>query len=178
MRLAGVVAAVVLLSSCSTSDVASSSPSPASRAPISPLPAPSPLASPPSPSPTPTPNTLVFPSPSPLPIGTALARQALAPGKVLPIAALCSYKLLATADGNVIPTFCRAGAINALAWRWYVPVSPNVMSLGPGATSQAVTAAMCGDGKNYHATLVEEQYAYELSATYYGWKFATEPSCR
>ena len=59
-----------------------------------------------------------------------------------------------------------------------MPVSPNVMSLGPGATFQAVTAAMCGDGKNYHATFVEEQYAYELSATYYGWKFATEPNCR
>ena len=59
-----------------------------------------------------------------------------------------------------------------------MPVSPNVMSLGPGATFQAVTAAMCSNGKDYHATFVEEQYAYEISAAYYGWKFATEPNCR
>lgn len=104
-----------------------------------------------------------------------MARQVLAPAGVPPIAGLCSYKLLSTADGNVLPTFCRSGAINVLAWRWYVPISSNVMSLGRSATLQAVRTAMCRDGKNYHATNVEKRYAYEISAAYYGWRFATDP---
>ena len=102
----------------------------------------------------------------------------LAPAKVLPIAALCSYKLTTTADGNFRPTFCRAGAINVLAWRAYAQVSSNVMSLGRGATFQAVHDATCRDMSAHHATFEEESYAVEISAAYFGWKFATEPNCR
>jgi len=132
----------------------------------------------PSPTPSPVPSPLVFPSPSPLPAGTPVMRQVLAPAKVLPIAALCSYKLTATADGNFWPTLCRGGAINVLAWRKYVSISPNLLSAGRTATFEAVRAATCRDDTAYHATFVEEEYAYEMASAYYGWKFATEPNCR
>jgi hypothetical protein len=132
-----------------------------------------------SPIPTPIPSPLVFPSPTPLPVGTPVTRQVLAPAKVLPLAALCSYKVYVTADGNYNPTFCRGGAINVVAWRAYAPLGVNVMSLGRGATRQVIQSAMCRDmAKTDHATLPEEQYAYELSAAYYGWTFLPEPSCR
>jgi hypothetical protein len=121
---------------------------------------------------------MVFPSPTPLPIGTPVRRQILAPAKMLPVAALCSYKLTATADGNYTPLFCRGGALNVLAWRAYVQIGPNVMSLGRSATLQAVSTAMCLDMTRFHATLPEEGYAYEISAAYYAWKFSPEPSCR
>ena len=107
-----------------------------------------------------------------------MPRQVLAPAKVLPAAALCSYETQATADGNVTPIFCRGGAINVQAWTFYAPISSNVMALGRGATRTAVTAAMCLDMKNFHATLDEEGYAYEISAAYYGWTFSPEPDCR
>jgi hypothetical protein len=108
-----------------------------------------------------------------------VTRQVLTPAKVLPIAPLCSYKVYVTADGNYNPTFCRSGTINVVAWRAYVPLGVNVMSLGRGATLNAIQSAMCRDmAKSNHATLQEEQYAYELSAAYYGWTFLPEPSCR
>ena len=102
-------------------------------------------------------------------------RQVLAPAKVLPIAALCSHKVLTTADGNFTPIFCRTGAINVLAWRAYVQIGPQVMSLSRGATLLEVEKAMCRDGKLLHNTLPESEYVYEISAAYYGWKFGTAP---
>jgi hypothetical protein len=52
------------------------------------------------------------------------------------------------------------------------------MSLGRNAGFQAVHDATCRDMRIYHATFEEEKYAYEISAAYYGWTFATEPNCR
>jgi hypothetical protein len=101
----------------------------------------------------------------------------LSPAKGLPIAALCSYKLTTTADGNFRPTFCRGGAINVLAWRSYVPLGVNVMSLGRTATLKDVQAALCRDmRKSDHATAPEEVSAYSLAAAYYGWSFGTDPT--
>jgi hypothetical protein len=132
----------------------------------------------PQPTTTPSPGPVIGPSPTPLPIGTPVQRRVLAPARVLPAAALCSFETQATADGNVTPIFCRGGAINVPAWIFYAPISSNVMSLGRGATRASVTAAMCLDMKNFHATFPEEGYAYELSAAYYGWAFSPEPDCR
>ena len=50
------------------------------------------------------------------------------------------------------------------------------MSLGRSATLDALRTAMCRDSKFWHATRPEEGYGYELSAAYYGWKFATDPT--
>src|SRR6266853_510821 len=170
------LAGVIVISACSNStEVATSSPSADSKAPAA---SPTIAASPspdPSPSPAPSPSPFVFPSPTPLPVGTPVTRQVLAPAKVLPLAALCSYKLLTTADGNYRPLFCRSGAINVLAWRGYIPISSNVMSLGRSTTLSAIKTAMCQDAKFLHATKPEEEYAYDLSTAYYGWRFGTAP---
>jgi hypothetical protein len=50
------------------------------------------------------------------------------------------------------------------------------MSLGRTATLQAIRTAMCLDTKNLHATKPEEGYGYEISAAYYGWQFAIDPT--
>lgn len=171
------VAGIVVLSACSYStEVATSSPSADSTAPRLPTPTTASPSPDPSPSPAPSPSPFVFPSPTPLPVGTPVTRQVLAPAKVLPLAALCSYRLLTTADGNYRPLFCRSGAINALAWKGYVPISSNVMSLGRSTTLSALRAAMCRDTKFLHATKPEEEYGYELSAAYYAWKFTPDPT--
>ncbi len=175
MRWAGAAAAAVMFISCtSSSPVAGSSPRASSQPSASPALAASPSPNP-SPSSEPSPIPLVFPSPKPLPVGTAVSRQVLAPAKVLPIAHLCSYKLTTTADGNFTPTFCRGGAINVQAWRAYVQIGRNVMSLSRSATLLQVEKAMCRDGKYLHATRPELIYAYQISAAYYGWKFGTAP---
>jgi hypothetical protein len=171
LREIAAIAGLVVLGACSSSSpIASSSFSPDSSASTSPT-----LVASPVPSPSPSPSPFILPTPSPLPIGTSVQRQVLAPAKVLPVGGLCSQTLLHTTDGNVRPQFCRSGAVNVLAWRFYVPISSNVMSLGRSATLQNVKAAFCRDGSSYRPTVVEETYAYELSAAYYGWHFATDP---
>ncbi|HZK75265.1 MAG TPA: hypothetical protein VFD88_14860 [Clostridia bacterium] len=72
--------------------------------------------------------------------------------------------------------FCRSGAINVLAWRAYIQISPNVLALGGSATITAIRTALCRDGKLDHATNPEERDGYEIAAAYYGWKFATDPT--
>jgi hypothetical protein len=94
---------------------------------------------------------------------------------MLPIARLCQLRLTTTADGNYTPTLCRGGAINVLAWRAYVGIAPSVMSLSRSATLLDVEQAMCRDGKSRHDTNPELEYAYRLSAAYYGWKFGVAP---
>ena len=168
MRWTVVLAAAVVMIGCaSSSPVAVSSPSAS----------PQPAATPPvaaSPSPGPRTEPLIVPNP-PLPIGKPVSRQVLAPAKVLPTARLCQYRLTYTADGNFIPLFCRGGALNVLAWRAYVQIGPNVMSLSRSATLIQVETAMCRDGKLLHATAPEKEYAYDISSAYYGWKFGDAP---
>jgi hypothetical protein len=159
-------AAVVLMSCTSSSPVAVSSPSASSL----------PVATPPAASPSAglTTQPLIVPGP-PLPVGKPVAREVLAPATVLPIARLCQLRLTTTADGNYTPTLCRGAAINVLAWRAYVGIAPSVMSLSRSATMVEVEQAMCRDGKSRHDTNPELEYAYGLSAAYYGWKFGDAP---
>jgi hypothetical protein len=105
-----------------------------------------------------------------------VTRQVLAPAKELPLVALCSYKVITTADGNYQPLFCRSGAINVVAWKGYVQIGPNVMSLNRSSTLLEIERAMCRDAKYLHATKPEAGYAYEISAAYHGWKFGAEIS--
>jgi len=171
-----VVASIAFLSACSSSpEVATSSPGATAQPLASPLEAASPSPDP-TPSLDPSPKPIVFASPTAGPEGTPVTRQVLAPAKVLPIAALCSHKVLTTVDGNYTPTFCQGLAINVVAWKAYVPLGVNVMSLGRGATFKDVTAALCRDlSKSNHATRTEESEAYWLAAAYYGWRFPTAP---
>jgi hypothetical protein len=96
----------------------------------------------------------------------------------MPAVDLCSADLVYTANGNVYPRLCQGGSVNVPAWRFYVPISSNLMSLGRDATADQVHTAMCSDQSEYHATYVEESSAYELAAAYFGWSFASEPNCR
>ena len=177
LRDIAAASAFVVLSACSGSmEVATSSPTADSKAPSpSPIAAPSP--SPDStPSPDPSPSPFVFPSPTPLPIGTPVTRHVLAPAKELPVVALCSYRVITTADGNYRPLFCRSGAINVVAWKGYVLIGPHVMSLSRSSPLLEVERAMCLDSKYLHATKPEAYYAYEISAAYHGWKFEADIS--
>jgi hypothetical protein len=130
-----------------------------------------------SPSPSP-PQVSPVASPSPPPTGSPVPRQVLAPAKVMPAVDLCSADLVHTANGNVYPLLCQGGAVNMPAWKFYVQVSSNVLSLGRDATLDQVHTALCADQSQYHATYVEESSAYELAAAYYGWSFTPEPNCR
>jgi hypothetical protein len=168
MKRAGVLAAAILLIGCSSSQPLATT----STSPSSPAPAASPAAPSPSPNAESSPTPLALSSPVPLPIGTPVARRVLAPATELPVAALCSYRVYATADGNFRPLFCHGGAINVLAWKGYIQIGPNVMSLRRGSTLLEVEAAMYRDGKYLHATKPEAGYSYEISAAYHGWKFA------
>jgi hypothetical protein len=131
-----------------------------------------------SPTPSPSPEVSPLPSPNPPPTGSPVPRQVLAPAKAMPAVDLCSADLVQTANGNVYPLLCQGGAVNVPAWKFYVQVSSNVLSLGRDATLDQVRAALCADQSQYHATYVEESSAYELAAAYYGWNFTPEPNCR
>ncbi len=144
---AGSVAVAAMLSSCSWS-----SPSAIARSP-SPVSSASPVA-----------------SPSPV------ARQVLPPAKSLPVVALCAQPLATDQTGNAGPLLCSDGGLNVLAWRFYAPLAPKVLSAGPAASLKAAEAAVCGDVITKHATVLEELSAYDLAAAYYGWSFSTDPT--
>ena len=122
------------------------------------------------------------PSPSPGPVGTPVAAEVLAPAKVMPAVALCTTPVQVYQDGNAGPLFCRSGAINVAAWRWFENLRPAVMAAGPGLTASGQEAALCAkNGDNM--TNPELDSAYRLAATYYGWKpidiesFLVNPVC-
>jgi hypothetical protein len=63
-----------------------------------------------------------------------------------------------------------------LAWTYYAPLAPRVMSAGATATVPLVQAALCGDVNASHAAVLAELSAYDLAAAYYGWSFNTDPT--
>ncbi len=126
--------------------------------------------------PSPSPISIPVPSPTPPPVGTPVARQALPPATELPLAGLCSDPGLNTADGNFQPLFCRDGSINVVAWRFYAPITPNLLAAGRAATAGQVSAAIRADGK-YHPTAPEDLSAYDLASAYYGWTFPHSVVC-
>jgi hypothetical protein len=99
--------------------------------------------------------------------------QVLSPARELPAVPLCSVAPVRTANGNVWPLFCRGGAINVQAWRFYAGLTPSVLAAGSKATSSEAYAALCRDA---YVTNVEREYGFELAAAYYGWKFSLDPT--
>jgi ABC-type lipoprotein export system ATPase subunit len=100
------------------------------------------------------------------------ARQVLAPASVPPSVDECSQQLTFAVDGNAGPISCSNGTLNVVAWRYFAQDKHSVMSLGPYATPVQVSDALCADG----STIPIETSAYQLSALYYGWSFAEDPS--
>ncbi len=150
MRGASLIVAALFVSACSTAHSTAIVQSPAST--------PSPAA-----------------SPSPVESPSLVARQALPPARSLPIVALCTQSLTVAQDGNAGPLLCANGSLNVSAWKFFAPLSPNLLSAGPGVSEQAVESALCADVRA-HATYPQERSAYELAAAYYGWSFTPDPT--
>lgn len=79
-------------------------------------------------------------------------------------------------DGTAGPLICSNGGLNVLAWKFFVPLTPRVLSAGPIVSLTNLQAAMCRDVNASHASSAQETSAYELAAAYYGWNFATDPT--
>jgi len=107
-------------------------------------------------------------------------RTILAPATAPPVSDECTLQLTYDADGNVTPLLCPSGGVNVLAWQHYAggsigsesPRPTTVMELGPYASPPQVYQAMCSDYVNIFGTNPLTISAEELSASYYGWKFA------
>ena len=102
--------------------------------------------------------------------------QVLSPAQGLPIGSLCSTQITVQADGNAAPLFCRSGALNVPAWRFYADISASVLGIGLNPTEGQVESAICDDFKHQHATKTEETSGYKLAMTYYGWTFNLDPA--
>ena len=100
---------------------------------------------------------------------------ALSPATVPSKAPECSQQITYSASGVVSPLTCTNGDLNVLAWNSLATLEPSVMSLGYGASSSQVQAALCSD---VHANISNpiEEVSYQISALYYGWNFTTNPS--
>jgi hypothetical protein len=105
-----------------------------------------------------------------------VARQVLPPARSLPVVALCSQDLMALPDGNAAPLLCNNGALNILAWKYFVPLAPRVLGAGPAASLKSVQLALCRDVSPTHATIPQELSAYTLASAYYGWSFSADPT--
>jgi len=100
----------------------------------------------------------------------------LSPAIIPPVQAPCSRKLTVDADGNATPTLCLRGSVNVLAWRRFADPSSQLMRLGPTASVDRVLKAMCFDWKRVYGTLPVTDSVEELSAAYYGWDLAADPT--
>ena len=151
MRFIPVLAALVLLSACSSPAAAQASPSP-------------------------TPSASSQASQSQSPSGeTPVARQALAPATDLPASDLCSAPIQTTTDGRAGPLMCGSGAVNVLAWKFYSSISASILGLGLNPTQGQAESAVCDDLIHTHATRPEEVDGFKLASTYYGWSFLVDP---
>jgi hypothetical protein len=115
-------------------------------------------------------------SPSPFVSPSPVARQVLPPARSLPVVALCSQPVTTQPDGTAGPLICSNGGLNVQAWKFFVPLTPRVLSAGPAVSLTGLQTAMCRDVNVSHATVAQETSAYELAAAYNGWSFATDPT--
>jgi len=117
------------------------------------------------------------------PSSAAVELQTLAPASEPPVQSECSVTVDVAPNGDISPLFCADGGINVLAWQAYAKRNPSVMSLGRGATSSDVLAAMCNDlVSSVHASVDDEKNIEALAARYNGWTFTisgfSAASCR
>ncbi len=82
---------------------------------------------------------------------------------------VCTEQLSFGADGNADPIVCADGAINTVAWQYFLSESAGLLSAGEYATPpqiQGLEAAAQG----WTEPIGESVYC--LAAAYYGWRFA------
>ncbi len=127
-----------------------------------------------------SPSVVVSPSPVvsafPAAGSSSVSRQALPPARTLPVIALCSQPVTILQDANAAPLLCANGALNILAWKHYVPISPRIFLVGATASLVDVQTAIRRDMNIAHASPKQERSAYELAAAYYGWNFSSDPT--
>jgi len=103
-------------------------------------------------------------------------QQVLPPATDPPIAMLCSKPIVSGADGNASPLFCRDGAVNVLAWKFYSDISQSILGLGQNPNEGQPQAAMCDDIAHNGATSATEVSGYRLAKAYYAWTFTFDPT--
>ncbi len=102
--------------------------------------------------------------------------QVLPPATDPPVAMLCSKPVVAAADGNASPLFCRNGAVNVNAWSFYSDISQSILGLGLNPAEGQPQAAMCDDIAHNGATKSTEPNGFRLAKAYYGWSFNFDPT--
>jgi len=117
--------------------------------------------SPPTQAPTSTPNPLV-----------------LAPATTPSVVGICSEQLTYGADGNAGPITCSNGAVNVLAWNYYVPMNAGLFTAGPNASPSQIESMECNGFKSRTEswTIPIGQSIYGLAQAYYGWSFGINPA--
>ncbi|HEY8001418.1 MAG TPA: toll/interleukin-1 receptor domain-containing protein [Solirubrobacterales bacterium] len=106
--------------------------------------------------------------------GGGSERLVLSPATVPPVVDLCSEQLQHGADGNVGPISCEDGRLNQLAWQHLAANSdPLTFTLGPNATPEQVTKALCSDLDSSTIPIITS--IYEIAKLYYGWEFGINP---
>jgi hypothetical protein len=100
----------------------------------------------------------------------------LAPATTPPVQDPCSRKLTVDADGNATPTLCLRGSVNVLAWRRFADPRSRLMRLGSTVSIDLVVQAMCFDWKRVYGAIPITESVEELSAAYYGWDLAADPT--
>jgi hypothetical protein len=100
--------------------------------------------------------------------------QVLAPASAPSRTPLCREPLNETANGNADPTFCADGSLNVDAWTYLAGNNPTLFRLGPDATFDEVTDAICADVQVTINSTTDS--TYRMAAAYYGWHFDADPT--
>jgi hypothetical protein len=99
----------------------------------------------------------------------------LTPATVSSKTAECSQQIIFSSNGDSGPITCSNGGLNILEWNGLAALEPKVMTLGYDATSSQVQSALCADVQANISNPIELT-TYQISALYYGWNFASNPS--
>jgi hypothetical protein len=110
------------------------------------------------------------------------AYATLSPATVPSKTAECSQPISFASNGTSGPVQCSNGDLNTVEWNALSALEPTVMTLGYGATSAQVQAALCADANasdsdanTKNGSLVEGT-VYQIAALYYGWNFSPSPA--
>ncbi len=112
----------------------------------------------------------------PAPYTLSPGRSILSPATTPPVVAECSEELTHYEDATFRPLTCDGGLyLNVLAWNRSANVSPDVLGLGPTATTAQLDTALCNDVRN-HSSFPLEIEAYQLLVMYTGQSFGLDVS--
>ena len=106
----------------------------------------------------------------------------LSPATVASKVPECAAPISFQSNGNSGPVQCSNGDLNTTEWNALAALEPSVMSLGYGATASQIQTALCNDANasssdaNTKNSSVVEATVYQITAMYYGWNFASNPS--